>query len=84
MSMRQRHRQIQARNESIASTGERNGSPCQQDGHGDSQVAKIMACSIPELPEVRQHRILKVAGLHCKHSITIIALTGLTLWTMLG
>ncbi|OEL20131.1 hypothetical protein BAE44_0018847 [Dichanthelium oligosanthes] len=37
----------------IASMGKRKGSPCQQDGDGDSQAAKIMRSSIPvpDLPE---------------------------------
>ncbi|XP_062192658.1 uncharacterized protein LOC133896151 [Phragmites australis] len=44
-----RHRQIRVQNGSIASVDKRKGSPCQQDG--DSQAAKIMICSIPDLPE---------------------------------
>uniref|UniRef100_K3YMX2 At1g61320/AtMIF1 LRR domain-containing protein n=1 Tax=Setaria italica TaxID=4555 RepID=K3YMX2_SETIT len=50
---RRRHRQIQAHKGSISSLGKRKGSPCQQDGEGDSQAGKIMRSSIPnpDLPE---------------------------------
>ncbi|CAL5009614.1 unnamed protein product [Urochloa decumbens] len=61
MSMQRRPRQIRSsflltaasppHCELIASTGKRKGSPCEQDGDSDSQVAKIMRFSIPDLPE---------------------------------
>ncbi|WVZ65318.1 hypothetical protein U9M48_014702 [Paspalum notatum var. saurae] len=35
----------------VASMGKRKGSPCQQDGPGDSPALKLMRTTIPELPE---------------------------------
>ncbi|XP_062192882.1 F-box/LRR-repeat protein At4g14103-like [Phragmites australis] len=46
-----RRRQVRARNGLIASVDKRKGSPCQQDGDGDSHAGKIMRYSIPDLPE---------------------------------
>ncbi|TVU43641.1 hypothetical protein EJB05_10127 [Eragrostis curvula] len=48
---RQRQRQIRPQIRSVSSVAKRKGSPCQHDGDGGSQAAKIVRCSTPDLPE---------------------------------
>ncbi|WVZ65319.1 hypothetical protein U9M48_014702 [Paspalum notatum var. saurae] len=62
----------------VASMGKRKGSPCQQDGPGDSPALKLMRTTIPELPEVADAPMLPTKFLYLKH-LKILLSSGTTI-----